>query len=238
MEPISSRNRSESESADPTAAEVEAGACLPREPEPLQSRLGDEPAQRAPAVAALVDKHPRVASAGSATRSPAGGSTGKSSHPGIALSVGVNLAVAGKTMGGEASVGLVVDLGEPSISVFTSSGSGTAAAPTLSAGVSGQVSLVADVTKFSGSGQELGVNSPRGSGSFNFSSPTPGGPIELNGVTGSYGAGVGMDAHYFATTTKVWSLSDLAHAAVQGAHDIRAALQRVSQLPGPRRFGP
>jgi len=238
MEPISSRNRSESEPGEPTAAEVEAGACLPREPEPVQSRLVDQPTQRPRAVVALVDKQLPVTSTGSATRSPAAGSAGKTSHPGVALSVGVNLAVAGKGMGGEASLGIVVDLGEPSISLFTSSGRGTAAAPTLSAGVSGQVSLIADATKFSGSGQELGVNSTRASGSFNFSSATPGGPIELNGVTGSYGTGIGMDAHYFDTTTKVWTLSDLADAAVQGVQDVREALRRAAQLPGPRRFGP
>ena len=256
MEPVSSRSRPESESVESTAAEVEAGACLPREPEPLASRASDEP-PRPPAVAALVDKHPPPASTNPAQPSPSllpspapslpsplppasAGSdkVGKGPHPGFALGVGVNLARPGKSTAGEVSLGLVVDLGEPSVSLFTSEGSGTASALGVSAGLSGQVTLLGDARRFEGSGQELGVNLARGGASLDFSSEVPGGPIEFNGATVSFGPSIGRDGHYFDTTTQVWSASELAQAAVHGVHDIQEALRRISQLPGPRRFGP
>jgi hypothetical protein len=229
MEPVSNNNRPSPD--DPTPAELEAGACLPREPEPLESRLTEALPSPAPAVTALVDKHPPSAAAVTPPRSSTSASPAKSpAHPGVALSIGINAATPSKTRGVEASLGIVVDLSEPKISVFSSSGSGKAVALGLSAGISGQASLVRDVTKFWGPGEELGVNLPRLGAAMNFTTPAPGGPIELNGVTGSVGASIGVDGHYYAgTTTERWSVS---------LHDVKDALKRAAGLPGPRRFGP
>jgi len=213
MEPISNSNRPTSD--EPTPAEINAGECLPHEPEPLECRVTDAPAAPPPtAVKSLVDKHPPSLSA--APREPSQASPSApvaSSRPGIALSVGGNIAIGpGIAVAAEGSIGVVVDLNEPKISVFTSAAWGTAVAAGVSAGVSGQLSLVKDVTKFWGSGAELGVNLPGGAVSpgaaLNYTTPTPGGPREFSGVTGSLGPGLGGDTHYFeGNTTERWGTS-------------------------------
>lgn len=135
----------------------------------------------------------------------------------------------GVAVGAEASIGVVVDFTEPKVSVFTSSAWGTALAPGVSAGASGQATLVADVSKFWGSGAEHGVNLPAGGAALNYTTTEPGGPRELNGVTGSVGPSIGGDAHYFeGTTTERWSLS---------LDQVKEALHRFANLPGLRRFG-
>jgi len=205
MEPISDSRRTSPD--EPTPPEIEAGACLPREPEPLACRLTDAPTAPTPAVKALVDKYPPSVSAAPAEPSRANPSGAKGSvHPGIALSVGGNLAAGpGLAVGAEASIGVVVDLSEPKISLFTSAAWGTAVAPGVSAGASGQLSLVKDVSRFWGSGAEHGLNLSAGGASLNHSTPTPGGPRELNGATLSLGPSVGGDGHYFeGTTTERW----------------------------------
>ena len=226
---------------EPTPAEIDAGACLPRALEPLQSRLSEAPAEPAPAVKALVEAYPPSVSA--APPEPPQGSTGapkgssvrpgiSSVRPGIAVSIGGNLAAGpGIAVGVEASIGVVVDLSVPKISVFTSGAWGTAVAPGVSAGVSGQLSLVKDMTQFWGSGSEYGLNLSPG-GAINYSTPTPGGSREFNGVTGSLGPNLGGDAHYLeGSTTERGSIS---------LHEIQDALKRAVGLgePEPMCVGP
>lgn len=179
---------------EPTAAELEAGATLMQEPERLESRAIDSPPSAS--VQQLVDRHP--ASAGIAAP-----------HRGVALSISGGAAAGpGIAVGAEASVGLVVDLTEPKVSVFTSGAWGTAIATGVSASVSGQASFVADVKKFWGSGAEHGLNIEVGGASLNHALSAPGGERELNGFTVSMGPGVGGDVHYFeGNTTERWSLS-------------------------------
>lgn len=205
MDPISNANRTSLD--EPTPAELEAGACLPREPEPLASRPADGPA---PAVKTLVDKYsPSVVAAPRQPRPDSTSVTKSSLHPGIALSVGGNLAAGpGIAVGAEGSIGVVVGLSPPKISVFTSGAWGTALAPGVSAGISGQLSVVKDMTKFWGTGAERGLNLPRFGGAINYTTPMPGGPREFNGATGSVGPNLGGDAHDFeGTTTERGSMS-------------------------------
>jgi len=135
----------------------------------------------------------------------------------------------GIAVGGEASLGVVVDFTEPKVSVFTSGAWGTAIAPGVSAGVSGQAGFVRDVRKFWGSGAEHGLNATTFGASVNHATSAPGGPRELNGVTVSAGPSVGGDVHYFeGHTTERWSLS---------LNQVKGALHRLLDLPGIRRFG-
>lgn len=225
MDLLSNTTRRSSE--DPTPAELEAGACLPRDPEPLESRATDAPPMSTPAVKALVDKHPPPGTAPPRSEPRVTAHTPHRAHPGFALGIGLNAALPGKFGAHGGSVGVVVDLGEPKISVFSSDGSGKATGSAISAGVSAQVSLIADVRKFWGTGGELGVNGSKLGAALNFSSAAPGEPLELNGVTGSIGAGVGVDAHYYYTKTQGGGLSEF-----------KGAVDRAGGLPGLRRFGP
>ena len=212
MEPISNSNRTSLD--EPTPAEIEAGASLPREPEPLESRRPDAQQPSPPAVKTLVDRY-RAADAVPAepAKTVAEAATSGASHPGIALSIGGNIAAGpGIAVSAEGALGVVVDLSEGKISLFTSACWGTAIAPGVSAGVSGQVSGVKDVTKFWGSGAEVGVNLPAAalvpSGALIYSTPEPGGRGELNAITLSRGPSVGGDGHYMeGTTTERWSTS-------------------------------
>jgi len=151
------------------------------------------------------------------------------------LGVGGNLAIGpGIAVGVEASIGVAVDLSEGKISVFTSASWGTAVAAGVSAGVAGQVSGMRDVSKFWGSGAEVGVDLPGGAispgGSLNYSTPAPGGPRELNGGTLSVGPSLGGDGHYVeGTTTERWSTS---------LHDIKDALKRAMDPTGSVCVGP
>src|SRR4051794_32497493 len=143
MEPISSSNRRSSE--EPTSDEIGAAACLPREPEPesIESPSPVQCSPSEPAVSALVDKYPAASStAAPPTQQASANPRREASHSGVALSVGVNFTPPGQTGGAEASVGVVVDLSEPRVALFTSTAAGKAAAPAVSAGISGQVSLV------------------------------------------------------------------------------------------------
>jgi hypothetical protein len=151
-------------------------------------------------------------------------------HRGLALAVGGGAAAgAGIAVGGEASIGVVVDFTEPKISVFTSGAWGTAIAPGVSAGLSGQASVVGDVRKFWGSGATHGLNTPAGGASLNHATSAPGGPRELNGFTASVGPSIGGDVHYFeGNTTERWSLS---------LDQLKDAVIRFAGLPGVRRFG-
>ena len=212
MEPTRSSGATQTPSLEPTPEELEAGASLPREPapEPVECRATDAPPP--PAVQSLIDKH----------QSPP--------RPGLALSIGVSAAVGpGIAVGAETSVGIVVDLVEPDVSVFVSSGSGTAIASGVSAGVSGQISLLHDVEKFWGSGAEHGINLTAGGAAVQHTTPKPGGELTPNGLSASFGPSVGVDAHYFEGVTERigMSLDDLSHAVKQ-----------LAGLPGPRRFGP
>lgn len=202
---------------EPTPAELEAGASLIQEPERLESRATDAPPHPA-SVQRLVDDHRSSA--------PSIGAP----HRGVALAVGGGAAAGpGIAVGGEASVGVVVDFTEPKISVFSSGAWGTAVAPGISAGISAQASVVADVRKFWGSGAEHGLNTPAGGASLNHATPAPGGPRELNGVTASVGPSIGGDVHYFeGNTTERWSLS---------LDQLKDAVRRFTELPGIRRFG-
>lgn len=219
MEPISSNSRTPLD--EPTPAEIEAGASLPREPEPLESRLTEAPPESAAAVKSLVEKYPPAVSAVPAVPSQ-GSAAGPSgaAHPGLAVGISANIAAGpGVAVGAEASIGVVVDLKEARISVFTSAAWGTAIAPGGSAGVSGQASGVKDVRKFWGSGAEHGVNLSAGGISINHTTPEPGGPRELNGATVSLGPSLGGDAHYFeGSTTERWGTS---------LNQIKEALQRA-----------
>lgn len=203
---------------EPTPAELAAGASLIQEPERLESRATDAPPLPS-SVQHLVDNHRSLAPG---TNAP---------HRGVALAVGGGVVAGpGIAVGGEASVGVVVDFTEPKLSVFTSTAWGTAIASGVSAGVSGQASLVRDVEKFWGSGAEHGANTPIGGASLNHTTPTPGGPRELNGVTGSVGPSIGLDVHYFeGNTTERWSLS---------LDQLKDAVRRFAGLAGVRRFGP
>jgi hypothetical protein len=202
---------------EPTSAELEAGASLVQEPEGLESRATDAPPLPAP-VQRLVDQH------GSSLQGSG------APHRGVALAVAGNAAAGpGVAVGGEASVGIVVDLTEPKISVFTSGAWGTALASGVSAGVSGQASLVRDVRKFWGSGADHGINTPGWGASLNHTTPAPGGPREPNGLTASVGPSIGVDAHYFeGNTTERWSLS---------LDQLKDAMRRFADLPGIRRLG-
>jgi hypothetical protein len=202
---------------EPTAAEQAAGASLIQEPERLESRATDAPA-RPPSVQLLMDEHRASAEVIGVP------------HRGLALAVGGGAAAGpGIAVGGEASIGVVLDFTEPKISVFTSGAWGTAIAPGVSAGMSGQASVVADVRKFWGSGAQHGLNTPAGGASLNHTTPTPGGPRELNGVTASVGPSIGGDVHYFeGNTTERWSLS---------LNELKDAVRRFAELPGIRRFG-
>jgi hypothetical protein len=51
---------------------------------------------------------------------------------GVAVAVGVTLAAHGKVIGGDASVGVVVDLSDPKISLFTDTAAGESAVGTTS----------------------------------------------------------------------------------------------------------
>jgi len=203
---------------EPTSAELEAGASLVQEPERLDSRATDAPPLPR-SVQRLVDNHGSSAPRNSGP------------HRGVALAVGGSAAAGpGMAVGGEASVGVVVDFTEPKISVFTSGAWGTAIASGVSAGVSGQASLVRDVSKFWGSGAEHGANTPGWGASLNHTTPAPGGPRELNGITGSVGPSIGVDVHYFeGNTTERWSLS---------LDQLKDAVRRFAGLAGIRRFGP
>jgi hypothetical protein len=230
MEPISNPNRSSS--AEPTLAELESAACLPREPEPLESRPTDASPPSASAVELLVDRYSASTSAAPPEAFTDEGSAAKGAvHPGIALSVGGSFATGpGIALGAEASIGVVVDLSEPKISVFTSANWGTAVASGISAGVSGQLSLVKDVTKFWGSGAEHGLNLSPGGAALNYTTPSPGGPREFNGVTGSVGPSLGVDGHYFeGTTSERWSVS---------LREIKDALTRAASQSEPLCVGP
>lgn len=217
MEPISNSNRT---LPDPTPEELEAAASLPRPAETLESRRTDAPAPPQPAVQSLVDRHPPSVSAPPAPPQATAATPKSSAHPGVALGVGGNLAIGpGIAVGVEASIGVAVDLSEGKISVFTSASWGTALAPGVSAGVAGQASGMKDVSKFWGSGAEVGVDLPVGGASINYSTPAPGGARELNGATLSLGPSVGGDGHYLeGTTTERWSMS---------LHDIKDALKRA-----------
>jgi hypothetical protein len=59
MEPARLSGATRNSSLDPTPDEIEAGASLPREPEPepLVCRATDAPAAPPPAVQSLIDKH-------------------------------------------------------------------------------------------------------------------------------------------------------------------------------------
>jgi hypothetical protein len=212
MEPMRPTDATRTTSLEPTPEEMEAGASLPREPAPEQVECRDTAAPPEPAVQSLIEKH----------QSPA--------HPGLALSIGVSAAVGpGIAVGAEASLGIVVDLTEPTLSGFVTSGSGTAIASGVSVGASGQVSLLNDVEKFWGSGAEHGVNLSGGGAALNHTTPAPGGELTLNGLSASFGPSVGVDAHYFEGTTERISLS---------FDDLAQAVKQVAGLPGPRRFGP
>jgi len=225
MEPLSNTKRSSAD--EPTREEMEAGACLPREPEPLASTAA-EPSHfdSTPAVKALVDRHPARAARLPADPSRAAAAGQDGAHPGIALGIGMTAAMPGSLGAIEASVGIVVDLGKPKISVFGTDGSGKAIASGLSLGVSAQASFVADVRKFWGSGVELGINTPDLGVALNLSSPGPGEPLECNGMSLSVGPSIGVDAHYFETQTDGGGVSE-----------IENALKRVTALPGFRRMG-
>lgn len=210
MERIRQSENNPTESLEPTPEEEAAGASLPREPAPALVSSRDTAAPPPPpAVQSLIDKHERPA------------------HPGFALSLGVSAAVGpGIAVGAEASIGIVVDLAEGKLSLFTSRGWGTALASGVSAGATGQVSLVRDVGKFWGSGAEHALNLLPVGVARNYSTPEPGGELEPNGFSASAGPSVGADAHYFEGTTKEHiglSLDDVT---------------RASGLPSPRRFGP
>lgn len=202
---------------DPTPAELEAGASLTEEPPRLESRATDVPPQSA-SVQRLVDQHRSSSQNAGAP------------HRGVALAIGAGAAAGpGLAIGGEASVGVVVDFTEPKISLFTSSAWGTAIAPGVSAGINGQASAVADVEKFWGSGAEHGLNTPAWGASLNHTTCEPGGPRELNGATVSTGPSIGGDVHYFeGNTTERWSLS---------LDQLKEAVRRLADLPGIRRFG-
>jgi len=203
-------------SVEPTPEEVAAGASLPRDPEPekLESRADDAPPappSPPPSVQKLIDAH------------------GAAPHGAVALSVGVNAAVGPLVaVGGELSVGVVVDLAEPELSLFVSRGSGMGAASGVSAGASMQVSLVKDLSKFWGAGAEHGLNLPGGGLALNHAM-AENGELEVNGVTESLGPSFGVDAHYFEGTTERWSLS---------WNDVKSAVKQVTGLPGPHRSGP
>ena len=202
---------------EPTLAELEAGASLVQDPERLESRASEPPAPP-PVVQRLVERYPSSTQGSGAP------------HRGLSLAVGGG-AVAGPgiAVGGEASLGVVVDFTEPKLSVFTSGAWGTAVAPGVSAGVSGQAGLVADVRKFWGSGAEHGLNTPAGGASLNHATSAPGGPRELNGAAVSLGPSIGGDVHYFeGHTTERWSLS---------LDGVKGALHRLANLPGIRRLG-
>jgi hypothetical protein len=181
---------------DPTSAELEASASLIEEPVRLESRSTDVSPLSA-SVQRLVDQH-----------QPSSQNTG-APHRGVALAVGGGAAAGpGIAVGGEASVGVIVDFTEPKISLFTSGAWGTAIAPGLSAGISAQASGVWDVKKFWGSGAEHGLNPPAWGASLNHTTSQPGGSREPNGATVSLGPSIGADAHYFeGNTTERWSLS-------------------------------
>jgi len=107
--------------------------------------------------------------------------------------------------------------------VFTSASWGTAIVPGVSAGVAGQVSGMRDVSKFWGSGAEVGADLPGRAispgVSINYTTPAPGGPREFNGATLSLGPGLGGGGHYLeGTTTERWSTS---------LHQIKDALKRA-----------
>ncbi len=225
MDPLSSTKRSSFD--DPTPAEIEAGACLPREPEPLASTTSEPPLNSAPAVKALVERHPPSAAAIPLDQSRGSAADKDSAHPGLALGVGFNVAMPGAMGAIEGTVGIVVDLGEPKISVFGSDGAGKALASGLSAGVSAQASYVVDVRKSWGAGAELGVNFPDFGVAVNFSAPSRGGPLEWNGFSISVGPSIGVDAHYLETETNGGGVSE-----------IKDALHRATGLPGLRRWGP
>jgi len=201
---------------EPTPAELEAGGSLIQEPERLESRAPESPPQPA-SVQQLVDRHPSSQGAGAP-------------HRGVALAIGGGAAAGpGIALGGEASVGVVVDFTEAKLSLFTSGAWGTAIAPGASAGLSGQASVVADVRKFWGSGAEHGLNTPAGGASLNHATSAPGGQRELNGITASVGPSIGGDVHYFeGNTTERWSLS---------LDQLKDAVRRLAGLPGIRRFG-
>jgi hypothetical protein len=218
VEPTRISGNSASLLPEPTAAELEAGASLLQEPERFESRATDAPPLPR-TVQRLGDSH---------GPSAAGTST---PHRGVALAVGGGAAAGpGIAVGGEASVGVVVDFAEPKISVFTSGAWGTAIASGVSAGVSGQASLVRDVKKFWGSSAEHGVNTPGWGASLNHTTPAPGGRREPNGITGSVGPSIGVDVHYFeGNTSERWSLS---------LDQLKDAVRRFAGLAGVRRFGP
>jgi len=209
----------------PTPEELEAAASLPREPEPIVSRLTDAPQASPPAVQSLVDKY--LTSVSAPPSEPPKATTGApkgSAHHGVALGVGGNLAIGpGIAVGVEASIGVAVDLSEGKLSVFTSASWGTAVVAGVSAGVSAQASGMWDVSKSWGSGAEVGVDLPGGvispGASINYTTPAPGGPRELNGATFSLGPSLGGDGHYVeGTTTERWSTS---------LHEIKSALKRA-----------
>lgn len=210
MEPTRSLGSTQTPSLEPTPEELEAGASLPREPapQPIECRASAPDAPPPPGVQSLIDKH----------QSPP--------RPGLAFSVGIGAAVGpGIAVGAEASVGIVVDLVEPDVSVFFSSGSGPGIASLISAGVSGQISLLHDVEKFWGSGAEHGINLTVGGAAVQHTTSKPGGELTPNGLSASFGPSVGADAHFFEGTTL--SLDDLTQA-----------MKQLTGLPGPRRFGP
>lgn len=229
MEPSNVSNRRTNPSLEPTAEETEAGGTPP--PERPEIRATDEPPPSPPAVQSLVDKHdsaspPQILPTTNAS-APAAGTP---AHRGVALSVGVNVAVGSVVgVGGELNVGIVVDLTDPDISVFASSGGGEAKSTLVSGGVTGQLSYVHDLAKFNGPGVEVGVNTPRAGVAANFARSGPGGAPELNGGTISVGRSVGADLHWFESTTKQASVI---------ANDIADGLRRFVGLPPLRRFGP
>lgn len=231
MEPSTVSNRRTNASPEPTAEEIEAGACLTRPPERPEGRDTDEPPPPTPAVQSLVDKHEAAAPSQIFPPTNAGvPAAGTSAHRGIALSFGVNFAVGPiAAVGGELSVGVVVDLTDPDISVFASDGRGSAEATGVSAGFSGQVSYVHDLAKLLGSGVELGLNAGPASLAANFARTRPGAVPELNGGTLSVGPSIGADVHLFETRTE--------HVSVI-LNDMADAVRQMASLPGPRRFGP
>lgn len=182
----------------------------------------------------LVDSHPSSSASALPKKvdpNAAHGSAGPAPHRGFALSVGANAAYgSGLTMGAEGAVGVAIDFDEVKVSVFTSKASGfeVGAGPPL--GVSGQLSLVKDMTKFWGSGQEYGLNARGGGAALNYATDPRHGTSELNGVTGSVGSNGGVGARAFETTTiEQGSLS---------LEDVKNAFRIVSGLRGPLRFGP
>jgi len=220
MEPSPVSKGAANASIEPTPEELEAGASLMQAPERLESRATDAPppASLHPAVKNLVDKCAPPPPALPAPSRP---------HDGMTLGVGASLAIGPARIGAEVSAGVVLDFTEPRIAVFTNRAWGPAVGTGVSAGVSGQASVVNDVQKFAGEGTSIGLNGPEGGGAINLAKPASGGRPEFNGITVSAGPSLGGDLHYFeGTTVEHFSFS------LQDLKDL------MKSIPSPRRLGP